>query len=179
MKTKLLKLPFGDIQILVNGIPITFEYKKPLYDTFYNNNDEEIKASGAFGININTKELKPDDIIFVQSSAGQLLTDGGDEGTVNAIAKLKNYTYGIGGPDTEFIEWQYGSIHGNIPSGRFGYIHHVLDYELIDITEYGLKYKIVNAIDNAADEKESLYVCVIWEDNAKPYAYDIVSFLTC
>ena len=179
MKTKSLKLPFGDIKILVNGIPITFEYKDPMYDTYYTENDEEIKASGAFGITVNTKELKPDDIIFVYSSAGDLKTSSGDEGTVNAIAELEKYTYGIGGPDTEFIEWQYGSIPSDIPSGRFGYIHHVLDYELADITEYGLKYKIVNAVDNIANEKERLYICVVWEDNAKPYAYDIVSYLTC
>lgn len=180
MKTQLLKLPFGCIQVLLNGRPISFEYQNSSYDTYYNEKDEAIKVLGAIELIVDTEVLKPGDILYFYSLAGKLENDGGDEGTVNAVAELTEYTYGMGGPDTEFIEWQYGSIPGDMPdSSRFGYTHHVLDCELYAITEYGIQYRIVKPIDKSKCGNGRLYVSVVWENNSKPYAYNIVSLLTC
>ena len=66
------------------------------------------------------------------------------------------------------------------------HIHH--SFEFITILEGSMavcvgndKYELKKGegIWKEDSEKESLYICVIWEDNANPYAYDIVSFLTC
>lgn len=175
----MLQLPFSSIQVLVNDNPITFEYHDSLFNSFYYG-DEKITVLGAIEISVDPKEFKQNDIIFIKSSVGKLVNDGGDEGTVNAVAELERYTYGIGGPDTEFIEWNFGSIPGSVPdSRRFGYRQRVLAYELVEVSEYGLKYRIVDGIGNEKYTNGKLQISIVWESNSNKYAYDIVSFLTC
>lgn len=179
MNTQLLELPFTNIQVMVNDKPITFEYQN-LSNNKFCYGDEEVSALGAIEISINPKMFQPDDIIFIKSSAGKLENDGGDEGTINEVAKLESYTYGIGGPDTEFIEWVLGNIPGNYPdSVEFGYDQQTLNYELINILEEGLKYKVIEGVGSEKYTNGKLVIPIVWESNSKKYAYDIVSFLTC
>lgn len=180
MKTEILKLPCTNIQVFVNDNPIQFEYENASYNKYYDENDKEVTVLGAINIILNPKMYQTDDVIFIRSSAGNLASDGGDEGTVNCVAKLEDYTYGLGGPDTEFIEWNYDSIPGNIPDAKkFGYNQRVLDYELIEMLENGLKFKIVKSSKNVKYANDKLIITVVWENNVNDYAYDIVSFLTC
>ena len=103
MKTKLLKIPCTEIQVLVNNEPFEFEYHDSSYDTYYIG-DKPVKVLGALNIELDLKEVQAGDIIFIKSSAGKLVCDGGDENTINVIAELEDFTYGIGGPDTDSIE---------------------------------------------------------------------------
>lgn len=43
MTTSRLELPFGYIQLLLNGKPIEFEYEKSEYVRYWDENDIEIK----------------------------------------------------------------------------------------------------------------------------------------
>lgn len=165
MKTERLELPCTSIQVLVNDSPIEFEYQNSSYNKYYCDNDEEVTVLGALDIILNPAMYHTNDIIYIRASAGKLQNDGGDEGTVNCVSELEKYTYGMGGPDTEFIEWNYGK--------------HMLDYELIEISDKGLKYRIVECSASEKYRNGELIITVVWEDNNNDYAYDIVSFLTC
>lgn len=179
MKVKELNLPFGIIQVLVNGVATEFEFQESSYNTYFLD-EKEIKVLGAVDITIDPEEFEKGDIIFVNSSVGNLIEDGGDEGTVNAVAELAEYTYAIGGPDTEFIEWNYDNIPGDIPDAKsFGYKKHELKYELIEICSDGIKYQIVNGNESCQYANGKLSISVVWESNKHEYAFDIVAFLSC
>ena len=178
MKTGTLELPFGDIQVLVNETPVVFEYIESSHNEYWLNDKEPVKATGALMIAIDPKDFKEGDIVHITSTAGHLRYDGGGEDMVNAIAELEEWTYGFGGPDTEFIEWRFGSLEGDITDPSPVYKCHVLDYELVDILESGILYRIVNGIGNKRYCSGKLMIDVVWESNLKDYAWDIVSFLT-
>ena len=78
--------------------------------SYWDENNIEINPLGAIEIVINTENYKANDELYIYCSAGKLVNDGGDEYTVNAVAELEEYTYGIGGPDTEYLEWTFWLI---------------------------------------------------------------------
>ncbi len=178
MVTNKVELPFGYIQLLLNEKPVEFEYEK-MESSYWDENNIEINPLGAIEIVINTENYKANDELYIYCSAGKLVNDGGDEYTVNAVAELEEYTYGIGGPDTEYLEWKLGNVPNSIPdSSECGYTGRSIALELSDVTSNGLKYLVVE-VDKSKYNEDSFAIPVIWESNTKPYAYNIVSFMTC
>lgn len=179
MITNILELPFGYIQLLLNGTPVEFEYQEMKHNCYWDENDILIKPLGAIEILINSTCYKAKDEIYIYCSAGGLVNDGGDECTVNEVAKLEDYTYGIGGPDTDDLEWRWGNIPNNIPdASKCGYIKRSVAIELVDMTSNGLKYQVVD-IEKDENSEISFSIPIVWEKNIKPYSYNIVSYLTC
>ena len=89
MTTSRLELPFGYIQLLLNGKPIEFEYEKSEYVSYWDENDIEIKPLGAISISIYTDNYNVNDELYIFCSAGGLVSDGGDEYAVNEVADLE------------------------------------------------------------------------------------------
>jgi hypothetical protein len=182
VKTDKLDLPFGVIQVLLNDEPTEFEYNETTYNKYWSDDEKEIQvqsALSALNISLNTKDYNAGDMIYIYCNAGKLIPGCGDVDTVNAIAQLDDFTYGIGGPDTESMEWAAGNIPGSTPdAGRYGYTHRSLSYELACITKNGIKYRIVKRSDDVEHFDDELVVNVAWESNAEPDAYSIVSLLT-
>lgn len=179
MTTSRLELPFGYIQLLLNGKPIEFEYEKSEYVSYWDENDIEIKPLGAISISIYTDNYNVNDELYIFCSAGGLVSDGGDEYAVNEVAELEEYTYGIGGPDTEYLEWTLGNIPNDVPdSSMCGYTKREVALELVDMTSNGLKYIVVEALKSEVSYL-AFSIPIVWEINSKPYAYNIVSCLTC
>ena len=177
IKTEKLILPFGNVQILLNGSPIPFQYEEEKeYNKIWLEDDTEITPLKMINILIETTPYKQNDELYIYCDAGYLKDDGGGEYVINAVEELNNYTYGIGGPDTEYIEWNYGNIPGSTPNAeKYGYTNRDLSYEFIGITNYGLKYKIINTLNN---DNRKIYINTVYESNEKEYAYDVVSCLT-
>ncbi|MDO4484820.1 MAG: hypothetical protein Q4C54_10460 [Clostridia bacterium] len=135
---------------------------------------------GAVEIVINPKDYNEGDIVRAICSAGKLVSDSGDEATINAVAELKDYTYAIGGTDTVFYEWSCDNMPGDIVDAYRNevYTRHSLGYQYVDEDEYGYTYRIIRPTGPSHGNGMLRFVFA-WESNDKPYAYDIVSFLTC
>lgn len=179
MKTDRLKLPCTDIIVTVNGVPVSFECQESDYNKYYLNDTDFILATGAMKILIDPTEYKAGDVIRIKSSAGNLESGGGDEDIVCAVGEVGEWVYGIGGPDTAYLEYCYGSLNGDITEVYSkGYKYHVLDYELEGVYACGLVYNIVQGIDNDRLNSGMIRIDVVWESREKEYAWDLVSMLT-
>jgi len=181
MKTIRFDTPFGYIEVLRNGIPILFDIEPGTYNEFPLDDGSYVHPAGCYYMQIDPFVFKKEDSIIVRYSSGELVDDGGDEKICNAIAEIEEYTIGFGFPDTHEYEddwmWYKRKYPDKPEFGRERW----LPFEYIGIVGSGIEYKMVDDPVEYIGKPymaNHLWFHVVWETNDKPYAWEIVSYLT-
>lgn len=163
MILKKFNTPAGFFKVLVNGYAIKFEIKEGTYDTYYNNSIP-LHPKGCYEVTIDVSNLKVGDVIICEYGKGNFSNDGGGEGMENIVGEVGNYTIGIGAPCTD--ELDYFSFSNWCHTNR-GFEFRIVDNPKLS-TDYFKNSKIRN----------NIILNLVWETRDKPYAWEIVSFLT-
>lgn len=190
MLSRKFETPFGFFEVLHNGQSIDFSVEEGTYNTMYLEDDVSAQPDGCYAVKIETAGMKPGDVVIARYSTPGLDYDGGDEHTLNAVAELEHFTIGIGCDDTDDLEelWEIYRKETDANSSNFK-TPHMFPYGHWGITEKrdGFEFRITDepknylqyADTNYYSQRTVISLSLVWNKNEDPYAWDIVSFLTC
>ncbi len=100
---------------------------------------------------------------------------------LNAIAEINGYTIGFGFPDTYEYEDDWKWYKREDPEKIEFCRERWLPFEYLDISGFGVEFEMMDdpaeyiGMPNVPDY---LWFTAVWETNDKPYAWEIVSYLT-
>ena len=185
MTARKLITPFGYFEVLHNGRNIYFSVEEGINNLYYTDDGIPAHADGCYTVRVETIRMNPRDVITARFSQSGLRYDGGDEYTINAVAKSDFYTFGIGCCDTVLLE-EYRKTKA--AKGGYSTTSYMFPFEFIGISEEtdGFEFRMIDDPEKYLCYKDSRYypdrtvisLPVAWNKNTDEYAWDIVSFLT-
>ena len=181
MKTKRFDTPFGYIEVLRNGTPTVFNIEPGTYNEFPLDDGSYVHPAGCFEIPLDYTQFQKGDMITVRYSLGELTGDGGDEKTYNAVAEIEGYTIGFGFPDTYEFEDDWRWYKNKYPDNTEFERERWLPFEWLGITGSGVDFEMVDDPTDYIGKPhmpDYLWFSAVWETNDKPYAWEMVSYLT-
>lgn len=184
MTTNKLSTPCGAISVLKNGTPIPFDVADSQYNSMWIDGgtvgqEIAVHPDGCIEITIDTQCLAVGDKIVCALDKDIVSIDGGGERLLNTTGKYNGFDIALGAPDADDYEYGWDPNDPNLPSD----IHltkRCLCYTCEHCTG-GFEFEIVDdpKLYNDKPYRKNIFVTVVWCNSVKPYAYDIVSFLTC
>lgn len=170
--------PVGPFRVFKNSDTCFFSVEESDYNTFWLNDNSAVYPEGCYKITIDLISFSVGDKITCELSNGEMVNDGGGELTLNIVGELGNYVIGIGASDTETYEC-YHSLQDQWPLDM-NITKYALPYETSEVTKRGYVFTIK---DNPAEYRDRYYrkyieLSLVWENQEKDYAWEIVSFLT-
>ncbi len=100
----------------------------------------------------------------------------------NASCEERDYIFGFGWPDTEDIEGGYRYWYPALYQTR----DRILPYREEGIFGSGITFTVLGdhtmyegTPDGVPQEAETLWAVAVWKRSDAPYAYEVVSWLTC
>lgn len=179
MKTKFFPTPVGNVTVLLNGTPIEFDVVKDTYLSYGLKDGTEIQPAGYYEINVDMYDFEIGDTIICNYPVGELDYDGGGECMDNIVGVLGEFTFGMGGTDTEEIECGWNREGENVSKNMCA-TKYCLPYELWGSTGRGFEFHIIDnpKLYRDCNVGKFIYITIAWENNSKYYAWDIVSYFT-
>ena len=183
MNTKILSTPFGHIEVIKNGTAVEFEviHGSDSFDYYPLNDVARLYPSGLYTIIIPIENSTAGDTYFISYSTGELRSDGGGENTRNAICENDGYVFGFGWADTEDIEEGYKLWYPELYADRT----RILPYSENGIIGSGIEFEIVpdakyeDLDERIVQQSKEIRIIAAWAESNLPYAWDMISFITC
>ena len=162
---KIIKLPVGEIRVLLNGEEMFFDMKEE--ESYFKEDSQIIHPDGFVSVKIDMDQLHKGDKLVCEFTGGGLQDDGGGEFTTNRVGVVGRYTVGIGCVDTYQVErWSDDEVN-------------YLSYELVDQNEYGYT---INIIDEPYKYKGryfyQIYFYVAWVKGTGDLEWELISCCT-
>lgn len=183
MMVEKLLTPCGVISVLKNGTPILFDVADSQFNSMWldgNTAGEEImvNADGCIGITIDTQCLAVGDIIVCALDKDIVRNDGGGERILNTAGQYNGFDIALGAPATDDYEYDWDPHSPDLPSDIYP-TKRFLCYTC-EFCPGGFEFEIVDDPKQYNDRpcRKNIFVTAAWCNSEKPYAYDIVSFLS-
>lgn len=163
-----LKTPCGTLTIKKNGVCMPFRVCDNEYNAMYipdenTGRETPVYPDGCVKIAIDVKDMDIGDIINCVLNTAVIKDDGGGEDMLNATGQCNGFYIGIGAPDTRH-DMPFGC--NNSEQYCYESCH----------CEGGYEFRILN--NPMLYKHRYIFLSVVWCNSEKPYAEEIVSFLT-
>ncbi|MCL1631944.1 hypothetical protein M3N64_08275 [Sporolactobacillus sp. CPB3-1] len=183
MLTDQLTTPCGIISVLRNGKPVSFNIVDSEYNSMFTKDNItgqniEVYPDRCIEIIIDTQELPFGDKMICVLDKNIMDNDGGGEGMVNLIGQHNGFDIALGTLDTEHYEYGWNPKSKTFPSDLHP-TKRCLCYTF-DYCNGGFKFDIVDdpKLYNDRYYRRCILIKVAWCNSEKPYACNIVSYLT-